>query len=113
MRTLRPSSSVNSMRVSVTVVRLLRSGPVTPVPAAPPATMQDDTGIVFRNAGRSVPRVQAVILGLLAALTGGAQALINKGLTERYPARQLIGVLYVTNCLVLLPFAPFVSWHWS
>jgi len=57
--------------------------------------------------------VNAAILGLLAALTNGAQALINKGLTERYPARQLIGVLYVTNCLVLLPFAPFVPWHWS
>ncbi len=55
----------------------------------------------------------AVVFGLLAALTNGAQALINKGLTDRYPARQLIGVLYVTNCLVLLPFAPFVPWHWT
>src|SRR5690349_20898536 len=62
---------------------------------------------------RSVPRVNAAILGLLAALTNSAQALSNKGLTERYPARQLIGVLYITNCLVLLPFAPFVTWHWS
>lgn len=57
--------------------------------------------------------MNAAILGLLAALTNGAQALINKGLTDRYPARQLIGVLYVTNCLVLLPFAPFVTWHWT
>ena len=57
--------------------------------------------------------MNAVILGFLAALTGSAQALVNKGLTERYPARQLIGVLYVTNCLVLLPFAPFVPWHWT
>jgi drug/metabolite transporter (DMT)-like permease len=57
--------------------------------------------------------VNAAILGLLAALTNGAQALVNKGLTDRYPARQLIGVLYLTNCLVLLPFAPFVTWHWS
>lgn len=57
--------------------------------------------------------MDAAILGLLAAVTNGAQALINKGLTERYPARQLIGVLYLTNCLVLLPLAPFVSWHWS
>ncbi len=55
----------------------------------------------------------AVIFGLMAALTNSAQALINKGLAERYPARQLIGVLYVCNCLVLLPFAPFVPWHWS
>jgi drug/metabolite transporter (DMT)-like permease len=57
--------------------------------------------------------VIAVVFGLLAALTNSAQALINKGLTERYPARQLIGVLYVCNCLVLLPFAPFVAWHWT
>jgi drug/metabolite transporter (DMT)-like permease len=57
--------------------------------------------------------VNAAILGLVAALTNSAQALINKGLTERYPARQLIGVLYLTNCLVLVPFAPFVTWHWS
>jgi drug/metabolite transporter (DMT)-like permease len=57
--------------------------------------------------------MNAAVLGLLAALANGAQALVNKGLTERYPARQLIGVLYLTNCLVLLPFAPFVTWHWS
>jgi drug/metabolite transporter (DMT)-like permease len=57
--------------------------------------------------------VIAVVFGLLAALTNGAQALISKGLTERYPARQLIGALYVCNCLVLLPFAPFVPWHWT
>ncbi|MFO1541588.1 MAG: EamA family transporter [Chloroflexota bacterium] len=55
----------------------------------------------------------AVLLGLLAAVTNGAQAVINKGLTGRYPARQLIGALYVTNCLILLPFAPFVEWRWS
>lgn len=55
----------------------------------------------------------AALLGLLAALTNGAQALINKDLTGRWPARQLIGVLYLLNCAVLLPFAPFVSWHWT
>jgi len=98
--------------------------------------MRDETGIVCRvcpagqptthpdrrHEDRSAPvcaripgprSVIAVVLGLLAALTNGAQALINKGLTERYPARQLIGVLYVCNCLVLLPFAPFVPWHWT
>jgi drug/metabolite transporter (DMT)-like permease len=75
--------------------------------------MRDDTGIVCRSAGGEGTTVTAVILGLLAALTNSAQALINKGLTERYPARQLIGVLYITNCLVLLPFAPFVTWHFS
>ena len=55
----------------------------------------------------------AVLFGLFAAITNGAQAVINKGLTARYPARQLIGALYVTNCLILLPFAPFSTWTWS
>ena len=55
----------------------------------------------------------AVILGLLAAVANASQALVSRRLTFRYPARQLIGVLYVLNCLVLLPFAPFVPWHWS
>lgn len=55
----------------------------------------------------------AVVLGLLAALANASQALVSKRLTLRYPARQLIGVLFLLNCLVLLPFAPFVPWHWS
>lgn len=55
----------------------------------------------------------AVILGLLAALANASQALVSKRLTLRYPARQLIGVLFLWNCLVILPFAPFVTWHWS
>jgi len=55
----------------------------------------------------------AVILGLLAAVANASQALVSRRLTFRYPARQLIGVLYLLNCLVLLPFAPFVPWHWS
>lgn len=55
----------------------------------------------------------AVILGLLAALANASQALVSKRLTLRYPARQLIGVLFLLNCLVVLPFAPFVEWHWS
>ena len=54
-----------------------------------------------------------VVLGLLAAVANASQALVSRRLTFRYPARQLIGVLYVLNCLVLLPFAPFVPWHWS
>lgn len=37
----------------------------------------------------------AVLFGLLAALANAAQALISKELTNRAPARQLIGVLYV------------------
>ena len=55
----------------------------------------------------------AVLFGLLAALANTAQAVISKELTYRAPARQLIGVLYAGNALVLLPFAPFVTWVWS
>ena len=55
----------------------------------------------------------AILFGVLAAVANAAQALISKELTARAPARQLIGVLYVGNCLVLLPFAPFVAWTWS
>lgn len=55
----------------------------------------------------------AVVFGLLAAIANASQALVSRRLTFRYPARQLIGVLYVLNCCVLLPFAPFVPWHWS
>jgi len=58
-------------------------------------------------------RVSAILFGLLAALANAAQALISKELTARAPARQLIGVLYAGNALVLLPFAPFVVWTWS
>jgi drug/metabolite transporter (DMT)-like permease len=57
--------------------------------------------------------LSAVLFGLLAALANAAQALISKELTYRAPARQLIGVLYVGNALVLLPFAPFVPWVWT
>jgi drug/metabolite transporter (DMT)-like permease len=57
--------------------------------------------------------VSAVLFGSLAAVANAGQALISKELTLRAPARQLIGVLYVGNCLVLLPFAPFVAWVWS
>jgi drug/metabolite transporter (DMT)-like permease len=55
----------------------------------------------------------AVVLGLLAALTNGAQAVMNKGFTDRYPARNLIGVLYLLNFAVLLPLAPLAAWRWS
>ena len=57
--------------------------------------------------------MSAVLFGLLAALANGGQALISKELTYRAPARQLIGVLYAGNALVLLPFAPFVAWVWG
>jgi drug/metabolite transporter (DMT)-like permease len=57
--------------------------------------------------------LSAVLFGLLAALANAGQALISKELTYRAPARQLIGVLYAANALVLLPFAPFAAWVWS
>ena len=57
--------------------------------------------------------MSAVLFGLLAAIANAGQALISKELTTRAPARQLIGVLYLGNALVLLPFAPFVTWVWS
>ena len=65
-------------------------------------------------ASRALQRaVTGALLGLLAALTNGAQAMINKDLTGRWPARQLIGILYLLNCAVLLPFVPFADWVWS
>lgn len=57
--------------------------------------------------------MSAVLFGFLAALANAGQALISKELTLRAPARQLIGVLYVGNALVLLPLAPFAAWAWS
>ncbi len=55
----------------------------------------------------------AVVCGVLAAGANAAQAMLSKDLTRRAPARQLIGVLYLCNALVLLPAAPFVPWRWS
>jgi drug/metabolite transporter (DMT)-like permease len=55
----------------------------------------------------------AVLLGLVAALTNSGVALISKRLTTHYPARQLIGPIYLLNSLVLLPAAPFVTWIWT
>ena len=57
--------------------------------------------------------MSAVTLGLLAAVVHAGQGVLSKDLTDRYPARQLIGVLLMTNCLLLLPFAFFVEWHVS
>lgn len=57
--------------------------------------------------------MSAVTLGLLAVLVNAATGVLSKGLATRYPARPLIGVLLLLNCLVVLPFAPFVEWHWS
>ena len=57
--------------------------------------------------------VSALLFGSLAALANAGQALLSKELTLRAPARQLIGVLYLGNALVLLPLAPFSRWTWS
>ena len=57
--------------------------------------------------------MSALLFGSLAAVANAAQALISKELTLRAPARQLIGVLYAGNAIVLLPLAPFVPWLWS
>jgi drug/metabolite transporter (DMT)-like permease len=55
----------------------------------------------------------AVTLGFAAMMVSASTALLSKGLASRYPARPLIGVLLALNCLLLLPLAPFVEWHWS
>lgn len=57
--------------------------------------------------------MSAALLAVLATLANAAQILISKQLTRSLPARQLIGVLYLGNALVLLPLAPFVAWRWS
>jgi drug/metabolite transporter (DMT)-like permease len=54
-----------------------------------------------------------IALGLAAAIANVAVAVMSTRLAERYPARQLIGPLFVLNCLLLLPFAPFVAWTWT
>ena len=55
----------------------------------------------------------AVLLGLAAAVANAAGMLMSKDFTRRYPARQMIGPLYVINCALVLPFAPFAPWTWS
>jgi drug/metabolite transporter (DMT)-like permease len=57
--------------------------------------------------------VSAVTLGLLAALVNTGQGFISKDLTNRYPARPMVGVLLAMNCLLLLWLAPFVDWVWN
>lgn len=76
----------------------------------PPTRGFDATRTACVTGSRSVI---AVGLGLMAAIANASQALVSKRLTLHYPARQLIGVLFLLNCLVMLPFAPFVPWHWS
>lgn len=57
--------------------------------------------------------MSVALLAIFAAVANAAQMIISKGLTRRMPARQLIGVLYIGNALVLLPLAPFADWRWS
>jgi drug/metabolite transporter (DMT)-like permease len=56
---------------------------------------------------------QEVVFGLSAAVANVAVAVLSTRLATRYPARQLLGPLFVLNCLLLLPFAPFVEWTWT
>jgi drug/metabolite transporter (DMT)-like permease len=54
-----------------------------------------------------------VVLGLLSAVANAIGGELSKGLTLRFPARQLIGPLFLLNALLVLPAAPFVEWTWS
>ena len=54
--------------------------------------------------------MSAVTLALLAAFVNAGTAVLSKSLASRYPARPIIGVLLLMNCLIMLPFAPFVEW---
>jgi drug/metabolite transporter (DMT)-like permease len=57
--------------------------------------------------------VTAVVAGLLSAISNAIGSQLSKGLTLRYPARQLIGPLFLLNALLVVPAAPFVDWTWS
>ena len=54
-----------------------------------------------------------VVFGVLSAVANAIGGELSKGLTLRYPARQLIGPLFLLNALLVLPAAPFVDWTWS
>lgn len=54
-----------------------------------------------------------VVFGLLSAVANAIGGELSKGLTLRFPARQLIGPLFLLNALLVLPAAPFVEWTWS
>ncbi len=55
----------------------------------------------------------AVLAGLLSAISNAIGGELSKGLAVRFPARQLIGPLFLLNALLVLPAAPFVEWTWS
>ena len=54
-----------------------------------------------------------VVFGLLSAVSNAIGGELSKGLAERFPARQLIGPLFLLNALLLAPAVPFVEWTWS
>lgn len=54
-----------------------------------------------------------VAFGLGAAVTNVAVAVLSTQLAAKFPARQLLGPLFLLNCLLVLPFAPFVTWVWT
>lgn len=51
--------------------------------------------------------------GLAAAAMNALVAVLSTRLVRRYPARQLLAPLFGLNCLLMLPFAPLVTWVWS
>src|SRR3954469_24337300 len=54
-----------------------------------------------------------IVFGLSAAGANVAGAVLSTRLASQYPARQLLGPLFLLNCLLLLPLAPFVQWTWT
>ena len=54
-----------------------------------------------------------VAFGLGAALANVGVAVLSTQLAAKFPARQLLGPLFLLNCLLVLPLAPFVSWVWT
>lgn len=54
-----------------------------------------------------------VAFGLGAAIANVGVAVLSTQLAAKFPARQLLGPLFLLNCLLVLPFAPFVTWVWT
>jgi drug/metabolite transporter (DMT)-like permease len=55
----------------------------------------------------------AAALALLAAVAYAAGLALTKRYVVAYPQRQLVGVLYLANAVVIAPAAPFGRWHWT